>query len=90
MRDADAGSHGYRTDGPPTGARRLRVPKMRVCDERLGVKRDEPPDGSATEGTRRCRLAYLIFHPRNFQRSAGQSRHAAAPPISVMNSRRWS
>ncbi len=37
---------------------------MRVCDERLGVKRDEPPDGLATEGTRR--LAHLIFHPRNF------------------------
>jgi hypothetical protein len=32
--------------GPPN---RLRVPKMRVCDERLGVKRDEPSDGSVTE-----------------------------------------
>jgi hypothetical protein len=39
---------------------------MRVCDERLGVKRDEPPNGSATEGWRRSRLARLIFHPRNF------------------------
>jgi hypothetical protein len=25
----------------PTGARRPRVPKMRVCDERLGVKRGQ-------------------------------------------------
>jgi hypothetical protein len=66
MQDADAGSRRYRPDGAPTGARRLRVPKMRVCDERLGVKRDEPPNGSATEGWRRSRLARLIFHPRNF------------------------
>jgi hypothetical protein len=66
MQDADAGSRDYRPDGAPTRARRLRVPKMRVCDERLGVKRDEPPDGSATEGARRCRLAHLIFHPRDF------------------------
>ena len=66
MQDADAGSRRSRPDGAPTGARRLRVPKMRVCDERLGVKRDEPPNGSATEGWRRSRLAHLIFHPRNF------------------------
>jgi hypothetical protein len=66
VQDADAGSRDYRPDGAPTRARRLRVPKMRVCDERLGVKRDEPPDGSATEGARRCRLAHLIFHPRDF------------------------
>ena len=61
MQDADAGSRRYRPDGAPTGARRLRVPKMRVCDERLGVKRDEPPNGSATEGWRRSRLAHPHF-----------------------------
>jgi hypothetical protein len=44
-RDADGNSRDYRTDRTPTGASRLRVPKMRVCDERLGVKRDGPPDG---------------------------------------------
>ena len=66
MRDADAESGDYRTDGTPTGASRLRVPKMRVCHERLGAKRNGPPDGSATEGWRRSRLARLIFHPRNF------------------------
>jgi hypothetical protein len=54
MRDADAESRDYRTDGTPTGAGRLRVLKMRVCDERLGVKRDGPPDGSGRGGTRRC------------------------------------
>jgi hypothetical protein len=57
VQDADAGSRDYRPDGAPTRARRLRVPKMRVCDERLGVKRVEQPDGSAMEGARRCRLA---------------------------------
>ena len=54
MPDADAGSRDYRTDGAPTGASRLRMPKMRVCDERLGVKRDGPLGGSAPAGTRRC------------------------------------
>jgi hypothetical protein len=42
--------------------------QMRVCDERLGVKRDGPPDGSGPGGTRRCcRLTHPIFHPRNIR-----------------------
>jgi hypothetical protein len=44
MRDADAESGDYRTDGTPTGASRLRVPKMRECHERVG-KRGGPLDG---------------------------------------------
>jgi hypothetical protein len=32
-------------------------PKCAYVTKRLGVKRDEPPDGSVTEGTRRCRLS---------------------------------
>jgi hypothetical protein len=67
-------SRDYRTDRTPTGASRLRVPKMRVCDERLGIKRDEPPDGWVTEGTRHCRLAHLIFHPRNFHKISALGR----------------
>jgi hypothetical protein len=63
MRDADAESRDYRTDGTPTGARRLRVPKMRVCHERVG-KRGGPVDGSMPGGTR---LTHPIFHPRNIR-----------------------
>ena len=81
MQDADAGSRRSRPDGAPTGARRLRVPKMRVCDERLGVKRDEPPNGSATEGWRRSRLAHLIFHPRNLHTISALGR---AIPVSLI------
>jgi hypothetical protein len=51
MRDADAKSRDYRTDGTPTGASRLRVPKMRVYHERVG-KRGGPFDGRASEGSR--------------------------------------
>ena len=47
MRDADVENRDDCTDGPPTGPRRLRVPEMRVCDERLGVTRDGPPDRPA-------------------------------------------
>ena len=50
MRDADAENRDDRTDGPPTGPGRLRVPEMRVCDERLGVTRDGPPDGPGGRG----------------------------------------
>jgi hypothetical protein len=59
VRDADAENRDDRTDGPPTGPRRLRVPEMRVCDERLGVTRDGPPDGPAGRG-------YQLTHPPRF------------------------
>jgi hypothetical protein len=65
MRDADAESCDDRTDGTPTGASRLRVPKMRVCHERVG-KRGGPVVGSMQGGTRLTQ-----FHPRkhNFRLS---------------------
>jgi hypothetical protein len=58
MRDEDAESRDYRTDGTPTGAGRLRVPQMRVCHERVG-KRGGQFDGSG--GTPR-RLSHPHFH----------------------------
>jgi hypothetical protein len=50
VRDADAENRDDPTDGPPTGPRRLRVPEMRVCDERPGVTREGPPGGPARRG----------------------------------------
>jgi hypothetical protein len=74
MRDADAGSHGYRTDGPPTGPRRLRVPEMHVCDERLGVKRSGPFGGRAPEGSR---LGCPLTHCPHFARASAPPGHPA-------------
>jgi hypothetical protein len=86
VRDADAENRDDRTDGAPTGPSRLRVPEMRVCDERLGVTRDGPPGGPAPGG----RGYQLTQHPPfsirvTFYRregryfSSAQGRHPADP-----------
>jgi hypothetical protein len=84
--DADAENRDDRTDGAPTGPSRLRVPEMRVGDERLGVTRDGPPGGPASGG-RGYQLTQhppfsirVTFYRREGQYfSSAQGRHPADP-----------